>query len=167
VTIGTGIDFKSTPLYVKGHTGEVLVAEKLMQLGYFVIPSYDYSGEENNKAPKMKGLMRNFVLPDLDVSSSGSRKWVEVKTKEEATFTRVTQQLEHGISLRHYREYQEVERESGSPVYLAVYEIKTGEVLIGKLSELSKCVRIYDGGKMNRGGMAFFPRSVFKLLFRM
>jgi hypothetical protein len=167
VTLNTRANFKSTPLYAKGHNGELLVADKLMQLGYFVVPSYDYSGQENDKAPKMKGLMRSFVLPDLDVSKSGSRKWVEVKTKEDATYTRITQQYEHGIPLRHYRQYLEVEKESGCAVYLAVYEIKTGEVLIGRLSELSKLVRIYDGDKMSRGGMAFFPRSAFRLLFRL
>lgn len=158
------IRFKDTPLYQKGHTGELLVSEELQKRGFYVIPSYDYSGEDDNKAPRMEGVNLSYVIPDLDTMKDGNRYWIEVKTKEEATFTRKTQKLEHGIPLRHYRHYHEVEKISGCAVFLAVYEIRTGDILMAKLSNLDKHVRIYDGGKMSRGGMAFFPRDAFDLL---
>lgn len=155
--------FKDTPLYRKGHEGELIVSDELKRRGYFVIPSYDYSGENDDKAPRMHGTAASLVLPDLDVCKDGRRVWVEVKTKEEATFHRNTQRLEHGISQRHYRDYKEVEKVSGCDVYLAVYEIKTGDVLMAKLSNLSKRERVYAGEKMSNGGMVFFAREDFGL----
>lgn len=157
------MNFKQSPLYKKGHVGEVIVAEELQRRGYYVLPSYDYSGEDE-KAPRLQGEKLCFVIPDLDTMKDGKRIWVEVKTKEEATFTRKTNRLEHGIPLKHYRHYQEVERISGCGVWLAVYEINTGDILIARLSELEKHVRLYEGEKMSYGGMAFFPRDSFDLL---
>src|SRR3972149_1435615 len=99
-TIVSTRPFKETEKYKKGHTGEKIVTEMLQKRGWYVIPSYDFSGPNDDKAPKLQGLGNGFVLPDLDISRNGKRKWAEVKTKDEATFTRITQKLEHGIPLR-------------------------------------------------------------------
>lgn len=156
--------FKENPLYIKGHVGEVLVSQILQSRGWYIVPSYDYSGSDD-KAPRMQGQKLCYILPDLDVSKQGEeRAWVEVKTKEEAVEYRKTHTLRHGISLKHYKHYQEVEKISGCAVYLAVYEIKTGDVLMAKLSSLAKHVQIYEGDKMDYGGMAWFPRDAFDLL---
>jgi len=51
----TAIRFKDTPLYQKGHEGELIVSGELKRRGWFVIPSYDYSGKDDDKAPRMHG----------------------------------------------------------------------------------------------------------------
>lgn len=156
-------DFRQSEKFQKGRTGERLIASLLQQEGWFVIPSYDYSGEDGNKAPKLEGLKAGYVVPDLDVAKDGARRWVEVKTKASASYTRITRRLEHGIPKRHYDCYLEVQRITGCKVTLFVYEEQTGEVLCGSLDELAKVKREYTGKKMSGGGMVFFPRDAFKL----
>ncbi len=155
--------FNETDKYKLGRTGELLIAKLLQKRGWYIIPSYDYTGEDNDKAPKLQGNMNAFVIPDLDISKAGSRRWAEVKTKTEATFTRITGRLEHGIPSRHYRSYKEVQDITGCEVWLFVYETNTGDVLYGKLDELEKKKRDYEGRKMSYGGMVFFPRDSFGL----
>jgi hypothetical protein len=156
-------NFRETREWLKGHNGELLVAKMLQDKGWFVIPSYDYSGEDNNKAPKLQGLSACYVIPDLDISKDGRRMWAEVKTKSEPTFTRITQRYEHGIPRRHYLHYLKVQEVTGCDVWLFIYEESSGEVLCGAINALSECRREYDGWKMSNGGMVFFPRDAFKV----
>ena len=157
--------FRDDPKFNMGRTGEKTVAEILQRRGWYIIPSYDYSGEDGDKAPKLHGAFNSYVIPDLDASKEGLRIWVEVKTKTAATYTRITRRLEHGIPYRHFRSYREVEQITGCPVYLVVYEIETGEVLAGRLVELEKNARYSDSTVM--GKMIFFPRDVFKVMARL
>ncbi len=143
----------------RGRTAEHLVSELLQERGWHIIPSYDFTGDDANKAPKLQGKLAHIVIPDLDAAKDGSRKWCEVKRKESANFTRITKRLEHGIPLRHYQDYQKVEEITGTEVWLFILEENTGDVLCAPLKKLRP--RIYDGGKMSRGGMAFFARDHF------
>lgn len=152
--------FRDSAEFRKGRSGEVVVAEFLKSQGYWVVPSYDYSGEDGNKAPRMSGVAGFLVIPDLDVCKNGTRFWCEVKTKDKATLHKKTGVYEHGISSRHYRDYLRVERQSGCQVVLFIVEQNTGEILSRKLCELPE-PRMYDGKKMDRGGMVFWPRSEF------
>lgn len=144
-----------------GADGEQVVKNLLIQNGWLIIPSYAYTGPGDDKAPRMEGMNTYYIIPDLDICRLGTRRWIEVKTKTEATFTSITQRLEHGIPLRHYYHYFEVQNATGCPVWLFVYELKTKAILYASLNALIYSVRKYEGGKMNRGGMAFFPRDAF------
>jgi len=154
--------FRESEEWKKGCMGELLIADLLKRAGWYILPSYDYSGEDE-KAPRLQGALEDYVIPDLDISKNGERRWAEVKTKQSADWTRITQRLEHGIPLRHYHHYLEVQRITGCDVWLFVYEIETGDVLYAQLDELAEDLRLYEGNKMSRGGMAFFPRDAFKL----
>lgn len=153
--------FNQTPEYLKGSAGEQLVKRLLQEHGWLIIPSYAYTGPGEDKAPRMEGMNTYFVIPDLDACKVGTRRWIEVKTKAKADFTHITQRFEHGIPLRHYHHYFEVQKASGCPVWLFVYELNTKALLYASLNVLNYHVRIYSGGKMNNGGMAFFPRDKF------
>jgi len=159
--------FRQTDKYQRGHSGEQMVAKLLQDRGWFVIPSYDYSGEDNDKAPRLQGNLRAYVIPDLDIARGGRRIWAEVKTKACATYTRITQRFEHGIPMRHFRDYRAVQDITGCSVWLFVYEENTGEVLCGELDNLAAHKREYTGGKMSYGGMVFFPRDAFTLLAKL
>lgn len=156
-------DFYETKEWKKGHNGEHIVADMLRDNGFYVIPSYDYSGEDGDKAPKLQGPLRSFVIPDLDVAAHGRRRWAEVKTKATPTEHRITKRVEHGIPLRHFRHYEDVAAITGNPVWLFVLEEDSGLVLYGSLRNLAKHKRIYEGHKMSRGGMVFFLRRDFKI----
>ena len=155
-----GVQRKFEDELARGRTAEHVVAEILRQRGWYVIPSYDYTGDEGDKAPKMSGEKIAFVIPDLDACREGERKWAEVKLKSKPTLRRITGVLEHGIPLRHYRDYKKVQDESGCDVWIFICEQSTGKVLCQSLHRLGE-PRIYDGNKMSKGGMAFWPRDSF------
>ena len=161
-----GAAFRETEEFRRGRNGERLVAELLQSRGWYVIPSYDYSGEDGDKPPRLQGAVTAFPLPDLDVARDGQRRWAEVKTKKRADYTRITGRLEHGIPKRHYRAYKRVQEITGCEVWLFIYEEETGEVLFAKLDDLEAVKREYDGPKMSRGGMVFYPRDAFNVFAR-
>jgi hypothetical protein len=155
-------DLRDSAEFQRGRAGEMSAVALLQEYGCYVVPMYDFAGEDGDKAPRMAGLSRWYVLPDLDASKGGRRAWVEVKRKGRASWTRTQRRYEHGISQRLYRQYLEVEEISGTDVWLMVMEDDTGEVLMQSLERLGD-PRVYDGSKMCRGGMVFWPRQRFVL----
>lgn len=152
------ISFHNSILFQRGRSGEKIVAEELQKRGWYVIPSYDYSGGDEH-APKLWGAQRNYVIPDLDVSVDGTRMWIEVKTKSKFTWTRMTKQLEHGIPRRHFEHYLEVQRITGTPVYLFIYELNTQMILRQSIDKLNEHKRYSNmGGRLH----VFFPRGLFE-----
>lgn len=157
---------RETPQFKMGRRGEQVVAAMLRELGFWVIPSYDYAGPNGDRAPSLHGRDGDLAVPDLDLARNGHRRWVEIKTKSSATFTYKTRQLEHGIDWNAYQRYLDVQDITGVEVWLAFYERDTGEVLHQSLDHLATVVRRDEGTKMSRYGMAFFPRTELLLLGR-
>jgi len=156
-------DFKASEEYQRGHTGERIVAAFLQRRGWYVIPSYNFSGEDGNIAPRLFGLRDSFIVPDLDIAKGGLRIWVEVKTKSAATFTRLTGRLEHGIDKRHCDQYLKIQIITGDPVYLAIVELDTKALLLSSLTELMPSARInimHQRGQEKQ--MVYWPRSAFR-----
>jgi len=144
-----------------GRSAEERVARVLQhRFGCHVVPAYDYSS--GDKAPKLQGAVASYVVPDLDVSANGARSWVEVKAKNNAgSPTRLTGQIEHGFSWRLFQHYQAVQQITGTPVFIIILEVITGDILYQSLDALDAIKRVYDGDKMDRGGTVFFPRDRF------
>lgn len=162
------VPFKNSPEYIKGKIGEDIVVDFMKSRGWLIIPSYDYCGESNNKPPRLIGKFKEFAIPDIDASRNGTRIWVEVKTKASYDETWIgcdgNKLKEHGIPKRLFDHYMQVEKESGTDIYLVIYEIKTGCLLRGKLSKLDIIKRVSLSKKMDRSGMVFFERRYFQLL---
>lgn len=156
--------FRETEEFKRGHTGELVVSRWLQDQGYYILPSYDYSGEEEH-APRLEGATDTHVIPDLDASRAGWRGWVEVKTKAQATETRIRgNRLEHGIAKRHWESYHRVQAITGTPVFLAIIEEDTGSLLLASIDNLRGDVR---ESRMRKGDkqeefMVYFPRAGFK-----
>jgi len=155
-------NFRESSEFLRGRAGELAVAEWLKRRECYVIPSYDFAGEDGNKSPKLQGLWRGHPVPDLDVSRDGNRFWVEVKTKKEAVLWRKTNELRHGIERRLLEHYRTVEAISGCPCWLFVFEESTGALLAQKLSALG------DGhhGSGTWPPMTYWPRAAFRELDR-
>lgn len=129
-----------------GRIAEEEVKDFLVKSGYFVINSYDFTGSNGDKAPRMEGLPGKYVIPDLDASKDGRRIWVECKHYTVAAFNKTREMFVHGIKRKHYNHYKKVEKESGCPVYLFIKEkgkqLPSGEIeetnvlLIQKLKNL-------------------------------
>lgn len=143
------------------------MARWLQERGWFVIPSYDYSGADGDKAPRLQGLKEGFAVPDLDVARDGCRRWVEVKSKGRANEWRKAEPWgrpnvpEHGIDYRNYEHYLEVKRQTGDEVWIAIYEEDTGILLAAEVEALGK-PRV---GTWNRR-IANWPRERFRELTR-
>ena len=154
-------DFRQRPEFKLGRSGERRVADFLQEKGFYVIPSYDYSGEDDDKAPRMQGKKTVYVIPDLDICRAGLRQWVEVKTKTRATHYRKTDQLQHGIDERHFAAYRAVQAESGCEVFLAIYELTPRPVvLVASIDDLDGLVDHH--GTSNGSRMLYWDRRVFR-----
>lgn len=157
-------NFKAENIY-KGDRAEDVIAFILRAEGYYVVITADLQERNTNGAPGARSDDNFITLPDLDVAKKGYRGWCEVKYKKAYSFTRITQRPEHGIGLRKFKMYQRIQQETGTPVYLFVYEADSGAVLYNHIDILlaEEFYRIYNGNKMDSGGMIYFARSNFNL----
>lgn len=169
--------FRERPEFLLGRSGEQRVSTWLKQRGWYVIPSYDYAGEGGDKAPRLQGIEEAFPVPDLDVCRGprarfgAERRWVEVKTKEAASFTRKTGRYEHGIE--HYDDYMRVATLTGTEAWLAVHETTSihthelygvaGALLIQSFANLGPPRRSRIYGWNTAKPMAYWPRESFWL----
>jgi hypothetical protein len=153
--------FRQSSAFLRGREAEQRVAVFLQRRGWYVIPTYDYSGEDGNKAPKIQGSSDGFVIPDLDIAKAGSRKWAEVKAKAGPSFTCKTQSEDHGIGYRKWLHYKRCQRETGCHVWLFIIEEST-QILLAESLDVLGDGRLYSGDKMDKGGMVFWPREAFR-----
>ena len=158
--------FCQRPEFLRGRAAEQRVALWLQERGWYVIPSYDYSGTDGNKAPRLQGLNVGHAVPDLDVASGGTRRWVEVKAKDRANVWRSPMQWgrpnvpEHGVDHGNDLDYLEVKRITGDEVWIAIYEEDTGSLRAAEIDALGE-PRI---GSWLGKKIANWPRDRFRVL---
>lgn len=153
----------------RGREVERAVARWFMRRGARILPVYDYSGLADAKAPKLEAFAASdsLVTPDLLVARSGRLQWVEVKLKERADFTHITQVEETGIGARLWDQYQQVQRHSGALVWLSFVHIRENAITLNSIDELVAFgPRCYHGSKMDRGGMRFWPLEKLRRVAR-
>jgi hypothetical protein len=157
--------FRERPEFLRGRAGEQVVAEWLKKRKCYVIPSYDYAGENGDKAPKLQGLWTGHPVPDLDVSKEGSRFWVEVKTKGYSPVWAKAPggpQHTHGIELPLLEHYRTVTLISGSPCWLFIYEENSSWLLGQALHVLGKPASVGSDGRGKK--IAYWFRQQFRQL---
>lgn len=162
--------FEDTPEYKKGEIGQEIVNGMLLRSGWTLNKTYEQTGEGG--APKVyrmeeHGVLASIVLPDLDVwrcsGKKWERRWVEVKTKGKADWTIKTRTYDHGINRRHWNSYLDIQEGSGFQVYLFIYDMSKGNIIVRPISQLAPVARLYTGTKMGKDGMVFFPEREFYL----
>jgi hypothetical protein len=163
--------FRESPQFHRGQAAERQVAAILRSRDYYVIQSSDYCGPPDDEhAPRAASETDRLILPDLDIARRGQRLWAEVKGKTQPTFTRSTRSSDHGIGLRHYHAYRQMQREFGCFVLIFIVEFRSEMLLMESLDHLGgpsdpmrHCgpYRTYTGPFMDPGGMIFWPRSAF------
>lgn len=156
------IPFTKRPEFVRGRAAEQRVAAWLQERGWYVIPSYDYSGEDGDKAPRLQGYRIGHPVPDLDTAKEGKRRWVEVKAKSDVIFWRKTQKEQHGIDLVLLQHYQTVQVITGTPVWLVIFEEFTGCLIGNAVDALGEPRE----GTLNGRKMANWDRDKFLLIHR-
>lgn len=149
-----------------GRAHEAKLILVLRQKQFFVTPTGDIA---NGGAPKLLGPNgMAIVLPDVEAYRDARCHPFELKTKSIPTRTHKTQELEHGFSLRLYREYVKYQKVTGRKLIIVVNELKTGELLARTLDALGEPrldaygePRISEGSAM--GDMVFIPRKLFRV----
>jgi len=153
--------FRELPEALRGRAGEQTLARLLQARGWYIIPSYDYSGVNGEKAPTIQGAHDGIVLPDLGIARAGQLKWAEVKAKEKPMYYRLGDIVEHGIGRRHWEHYKRCQLETGAHVWLFIIEERNQIILFESIDHLGEPYH-YHGDKMDRGGMVFWRRDAFK-----
>jgi hypothetical protein len=121
-----------------GEEGEYVVFVLLRTFGYHLrkVPSY----KELSSAPVISHIDGDVVLPDIELPKEEA--YTEVKSRTEACEWKnmETGEIEHrhAIKQRLWKHYERCEEITGYPVYIALYERSSGEVLFEKLSSLEK-----------------------------
>lgn len=103
-----------------GQAGESLISKWLQSRGHSIFPAYEIN-ISHGKGPQMFSDGGELVLPDLLSFNKGEVQWFEAKHKTCFTWHRKTRRWTTGIDLRHYLEYQEVQKATQKPVWLLFY----------------------------------------------
>jgi hypothetical protein len=128
--------------------------------GYYVLPTYDFSGKDDNKAPKILSpeSVADLVAPDLMVWGRGETRFLEVKYKTKADTYRKTNTLTTGINRRLWRHYRDVERLLKVPIWILFIHQQERECRADTLANLSNYIdHEYSGWNMGPSGMVFWP----------
>jgi hypothetical protein len=170
--------------YSKGLIGESLIAAWFKARGNGVLPAYQVE-IETGKGPQFFTADGDFVAPDMLVfggqRSNGrppAMLWVEAKHKTAFSWHRESREWCTGIDLRHYEQYQQVERISRLPVWVmflhrqdrpsdrdlaAGCPSKCPTGLFGAaLDSLKGCVH-HRSANWGRDGMVYWTPSDFRL----
>ena len=149
---------------------EQLIAEWTRSHGYSILPTYDFSGKGDDKAPKLLAPSgeQSLVMPDLQCFKAGRGAWIECKYKSSASRYNRGGYDTTGIPLRLYSHYIEVERVTQMPVTVAFIHESEDEVRAARLADLSETGALYShkdlSGKMSRGGMIFWRYAALPIL---
>lgn len=123
----------------------------------YTLPTYDYTGLANDKAPRLMGASDRLIIPDLLVFGEAGARWCEVKYKDHADWNENRKRLVTGIPSHHWEQYQIVCRVTNIPVFLSFIHRKQNHVSLDSVEALSRKIsHTYDGRKMGRNGMTFF-----------
>ena len=146
---------------------EEMVCAFLRARGWWCLPTYDFSGKGDNKAPKLLAPAgeASLVLPDLQCFRDGKQRWYEVKRKSAATFYQIGGYLTTGISQRHYDQYRRVQDETCAEVVIVFAHEQEAEVRGDTLDGLERLARShsYGGNAMGGGGMRFWRYDQVRL----
>jgi len=156
-------NFRTEIAFHRGYRAEEIIAKILRDEGYYVVFLADNQERGQNGAPGARNRDDFITLPDLAVFLRGKQGYVEIKFKASADFTVLTGREEHGIGKRKWEMYCKIQKETGSLVYLFIYEGNSGAILYATIDELAPLMREYNGDKMDPGGMVFFARASFDL----
>jgi hypothetical protein len=159
--------------FTKGGFGERLFELDLERQNANYLPFHMYT---QDGAPLAIINGKKYIAPDFFLFRSDKKeiaRWVEVKTKMSADYTRKEKRYDHGVDAYNVEQYMQVARASGKEVYLAVFELKpTLTLLIRKLSTLMNLegtlaprrgytIRRDDEDQI-KTPMIYFPRDGFK-----
>jgi hypothetical protein len=155
--------------YDEGAKAEFTVAKMLKNDGWYIANASsldEVAGDDG--APLVRGEDDNKITPDIHAMKEGRTVWVEVKRKNSGPeYIRKNDQNEHFIDAPNWKQYNEVQAESGLELWLAIVEVPSQTLqrqliedisVVGYWSETD--VKKYDGDKYGEPGV-FVPQHDF------
>jgi hypothetical protein len=142
-----------------GRAGELVIEGMLRAGKWYVNPTCEYSGKESRHAPMTASDVKKLITPDFDIAKRGERKWVEVKSHRIPADNHTYGCKVHGIKTRHWKNYIEIERETGCEVWLFIYEYQTKSVVYAHIGSLPV---VQEGVSPAYGPQVYFRRGDFK-----
>lgn len=140
-----------------GNQGEREVAELLSNMGYSLLPMYQFKNLQN--APKIFGI-NNVELTSPDIILFKNNKTLFVEVKKKTKWVKQSEYLETGCDYRLYNQYRQVVENTGVNVMMVfnhVDEEPNGIYMINLLSE----GRIWDGRDNNK--QVFNPMYFYRI----
>jgi len=114
--------------------------------GYRVIALCEASGNTRGKqAPMMTVCGRERRCPDFQSSKSGKTEYWEVKYRSRPHMDPVQGRAEHRVGYRKFEDYEAISKHEGVPVWLVVYEERTGTNLARWL-----CISVEEARRSGR-----------------
>jgi hypothetical protein len=121
--------FRESAEWLMGDSQQKAWARLMAGRNNVVLPTYGIEEvDDRTKAPVLfVSDGKILVAPDILLLKEGNGMWHEVKAKSSPSWRRFHPgpRWEHGIDYCHYRDYLEVERKSGSPVWIVIHEAKS------------------------------------------
>jgi hypothetical protein len=109
--------------WTMGAAVERAYAQEVVKRGGVVMPLCAFVGNSGfTGAPMMVTAKGWRVAPDFLVVRHGGALWAEVKAKSQPAYYFKRRRWEHGLDWYLVKHYRDVQRESGSPVWIIVYE---------------------------------------------
>lgn len=142
---------------------EVALSNWLQARDFWILPTYDYSGLADDKAPRLLKLDRGLIVPDLLAAKDGRFQWFEVKLKSCAALYRKTNTWQTGIPRRHYLHYRELKLATGALIWIVFIHRQENQVRCGEIGQM-RVSQTDERNVMSRGGMTFFAWNELKYL---
>ena len=150
---------KDEDIKILGEIGEKVAREITKREGWYVLPA-SLSG--SSKAAMFDSLNEKIILPDNFESKNGLSRWLEIKTKTVASFSTKDKEWEHGLPLRHWNSYMQIQKKSGVPGFLGIIELNPDpSFLINSLNNLQSGHNRISW--MQGEQHIFIPRKKFKI----
>jgi hypothetical protein len=155
----------STPEGQLGRRGEEIVCEALMRLGWKINKQSRY---DTKCAPAIYDINGFWaVLADINGCKEGTRRWFEVKSKTKAEWVVIRKWEGHGIAKANLDYYSKLQEETGTEVWIMIYELSTNDILSAPLDSLlsgpSHHFNTEKSLDRQKGGNVNFPRDQFRL----
>jgi hypothetical protein len=124
--------------------------------GNYVLPTSEYSGFHDDKAPRLEAPpgSESLVLPDFLLARERRSMFVELKYKQKAVTWRKTGQRRTGFARRLFEHYQTVESVTGLPVYVLFMHEEEDEIRGQYLKQLEPIRQEHEVAGFSR--MVFF-----------
>jgi hypothetical protein len=121
-----------------GRSWELALGSWLRARKWFLLPAYDFSGADGDKAPKLAGHGERVAVPDLLAFKGDARAWVEVKYRQHAVEYRKLREMRTGLVPRRlWDNYLRTQQITGIPVWMVFVQEQEGEVVGQSLARLA------------------------------